>query len=66
MATEGVEIMFDSIMVSYALNNLLAILWIFLFLKSKRESGVQITHFLFLIFAIGILINSLYSAAQIF
>ncbi|OMP66310.1 hypothetical protein BTO28_12640 [Domibacillus epiphyticus] len=49
-----------------ALNNLLAILWICLFLKNKKENKLQVTNFLLLTFAIGILINSFYSAVRNF
>ena len=44
------------------LHNLLAVLWIILFLKSKNEKQLQVTHFLFLIIAIGILLYSCWNA----
>ncbi|OES43890.1 hypothetical protein [Domibacillus iocasae] len=43
---------------TFILNNLLAVLWIALFVKTKKENRLQITHFLFLLIAIGILVHS--------
>ncbi|WP_156151363.1 hypothetical protein [Domibacillus indicus] len=45
-------------MLSFVLNNLLAVLWIILFVKTKKENGLQAAHFLFLFIAIGILVYS--------
>ncbi|MCP3761697.1 hypothetical protein NLX67_04775 [Domibacillus sp. A3M-37] len=49
-------------MSAFILNNLLAVLWIALFMKSKNEKQLQVAHFLFLAIAIGILIHSCLSA----
>ncbi|MCM3787859.1 hypothetical protein M3221_05420 [Domibacillus indicus] len=42
----------------FVLHNLLAVLWIILFVKTKREHRLQITHVLFLAIAVGILVHS--------
>jgi len=39
---------------------ILAILWIWLFLQSKRKHKVTYIHIMLLLFAVGILIDSLY------
>ncbi|PFO06637.1 hypothetical protein COJ85_06950 [Bacillus sp. AFS076308] len=39
---------------------ILAILWIWIFLQSKRRKSVNYIHIMLLLFAVGILINSLY------
>jgi tryptophan-rich sensory protein len=38
----------------------LAFLWIGLFLKDKRKRAVSFIHIMLLLFAVGILINTLY------
>lgn len=45
----------------FLLHNLLAALWIVLFVKTKREHRLQITHILFLVLAIGILVHSCFT-----
>lgn len=47
---------------TFILNNLLAVLWIALFVKSQKEHRLQVTHFLFLVIAIGILVHSFLTA----
>lgn len=47
-------------LVSHINNNILAILWIWLFLKSKGENSLRIGHIMFLILAFIILANSAY------
>jgi hypothetical protein len=53
-------------LVSYINNNILAILWIWLFLKNKRENTLKIVHILFLVFAFAIICNSLYNISKYF
>lgn len=43
---------------AFILNNVLAVLWIALFVKTKQEKQLQVTHFLLLVIAIGILVHS--------
>ncbi|MDQ1002967.1 putative membrane protein affecting hemolysin expression [Neobacillus niacini] len=38
----------------------LAILWIWIFLQNKRKRTVNYIHIMLLLFAVGILLNSLY------
>ncbi|WP_180960370.1 hypothetical protein [Neobacillus cucumis] len=40
---------------------ILAILWIWIFIQSKRKNTVNYMHIVLLLFAVGILINSLYN-----
>jgi hypothetical protein len=53
-------------LVSHINNNVLAILWIWLFLKSKGENSLRIGHIMLLIFAFIILANSMYKVFVIF
>ncbi|KYG33088.1 hypothetical protein AZF06_22470 [Priestia endophytica] len=47
-------------LVSHINNNILAILWILLFLKSKKENSLRAGHIILLIFSFIILSNSIY------
>ena len=42
------------------LHIVLAILWVLLFLQNKRKGTIDLTHIILLVFAFGILLNSLY------
>ncbi|WP_156153575.1 hypothetical protein [Domibacillus robiginosus] len=50
---------------SFVLHNLLAVLWIVLFVKTKRERRLQITHVLFLTIAAGTLAYSCWTVVRL-
>jgi hypothetical protein len=51
-------------LVSYINNNILAILWIWLFLKNKEENTLKIVHIIFLVIAFAIICNSFYKISK--
>lgn len=46
-------------MAELILENTLAVLWILLFFKARKEQALQLTHFILFLFSIGILTHSI-------